>query len=88
MRMPFSGPNWPICPEQIFLAQTIIITFIYLLAPLIVQIKKKILPRIQSYEDALFLGPKWCQKSDINLLLNYWWLKNTEISLAECHFWL
>ena len=36
--MPFSGPNWPICPEQIFLAQTIIITFIYLLAPLIAQI--------------------------------------------------
>ena len=31
-----------------------------------------------------------CQKSksDINLLLKYWWLKNTEISLAESHFWL
>ena len=73
--------------------------------------------RIQSYEDAQFLGPKWpispnefffffkkpanepcffhsclstCQKSksDINLLVKYWWLKNTEISLAESHFWL
>ena len=30
-----------------------------------------------------------CQKSksDINLLLKYWWL-NTEISLAKSHFWL
>ena len=29
-----------------------------------------------------------CQKSksDINLLVKYWWLKNTEISLAESHF--
>ena len=31
-----------------------------------------------------------CQKSksDTNLLVKYWWLKNTEISLAESHFWL
>ena len=31
-----------------------------------------------------------CQKSksDMNLLVKYWWLKNTEISLAERHFWL
>ena len=30
-----------------------------------------------------------CQKSksDINLLVKYWWLKNTEISLAKRHFW-
>ena len=30
-----------------------------------------------------------CQKSksDINLLVKYWQLKNTEISLAERHFW-
>ena len=29
-----------------------------------------------------------CQKSklDINLLLKYWWLNNSEISLAESHF--
>ena len=29
-----------------------------------------------------------CQKSkpDINLLVKYWWLKNTDISLAEGHF--
>ena len=31
-----------------------------------------------------------CQKpkSDINLLVKYWQLKNTEISLANSHFWL
>ena len=31
-----------------------------------------------------------CQKSkwDINILVKYWRLKNTEISLAESHFWL
>ena len=27
-------------------------------------------------------------KSDINLLLKYWWLKNTEISLTKSHFCL
>ena len=27
-------------------------------------------------------------KSDINLLVKYWWFKNTEISLAESHFFL
>ena len=31
-----------------------------------------------------------CQKSksDINLLVKYWRLKNTKISLAKSHFWL
>ena len=163
--MPFSGPKWPICHEQFFLVQTIIITFIYLLALFIVQNLKKFLQQIQSYEDAPFLGPKWsicpkqffwgkiintiliyllthfnvqnlkkilpvypelwgctilgsklthfpkwefvlnkpvnepfffhsclstCQKSksDVNPLLKYWRLKNTEISLAKRHFWL
>ena len=42
-----------------FLVQTIIITFIYLLALFIVQNLKKFLQQIQSYEDAPFLGPKW-----------------------------
>ena len=73
------------------------------------KILKRFLQRIQSYEDAPFLGPKWpirsnesffrktvnkncsfhsclsaCQKSksDINLLVKYWRLKNTEMSLA------
>ena len=112
--VPFSGPKWPICPEQFF-GKTIIITFIYLLALFIVQNLKKFFQRIQSYEDAQFLGPKWpiypnknffrktvnepcffqsclstCQKSKsyITLLVKYWRLKNTEISLAESLFWL
>ena len=42
-----------------FLVQTIIITFIYLMALFIVENLKKLLPQIQSYEDVLFLGPKW-----------------------------
>ena len=55
----FRAQNTPICPEQNILVQTIIITFIYLLALFIVQNLKKFLQRIQSYEDAQFLGPKW-----------------------------
>ena len=51
--------NTPICPEQIFLAQTIIITFIYLLALFIVHNFKKFFQQIQSYEDVQCLGPKW-----------------------------
>ena len=38
------------------------------------------------FHSCLSIFHKW--KSDINRLLKYWWLKNTEISLAESHFWL
>ena len=76
--MPFSGPKWPICPERNFLAQTIIITFIYLLAIFTVQNFKKFLQRIQSYEDVPIFGTKWsiCPKQNffwkiINIILNY-----------------
>ena len=34
------------------------------------------------------LSPCQKSKSDINLLVKYWWLKNTEISLGESHFCL
>ena len=57
--VPCSGTKWPICHEQIFLVQTIIITFIYLMALFAVQNLKKFLQWIQSYEDAPFLDPKW-----------------------------
>ena len=50
----FSGP---FIMNKIFLVQTIIITFIYLLALFIVQNLKKFLRQIQSYEDVPFLGP-------------------------------
>ena len=51
--------NSPFVINKIFLVQTIIITFIYLLALFIVQNLKKFLQQIQSYEDVPFLGPKW-----------------------------
>ena len=110
------NPKWPICPKQIFFWKKLLRSFssAYRLLSLC-KILKRFLQRIQSYEDAPFLGPKWpirsnenffrkpvnkncsfhsclsaCQKSksDINLLVKYWQLKNTEISLAESHFWL
>ena len=111
----FRVQNSPFILKKFFLVQTIIITFIYLLVVFTVQNWKKKFQRIQSYEDAQFLGPKWpispnenffrkpvhepcffhsrlstCQKSksDINLFVKYWRLKNTEISLAESLFWL
>ena len=34
------------------------------------------------------LSTCWKSQSDINLLVKYWRLKNTEISLADRHFWL
>ena len=54
-----------------FLAETIAITLIYLLALFIVQNLKKFLQQIQSYEDAPFLGPKWsiCPKFFFGKLL-------------------
>ena len=55
----FRAQNGPFVMNKIFLVQTIIITFIYLLALFIVQNLKKFLQQIQSYEDAPFLGPKW-----------------------------
>ena len=53
----FRAQNDPFVMNKIFLVQTIIITFIYLLAFFIVQNLKKLLQRIQSYEDA----PFWAQ---------------------------
>ena len=60
------------------------IILIYLLALSLCKILKKFFQRIQSYEDAQFLGPKWPispnefmpifmpkSKSDINLLVKY-----------------
>ena len=74
----FRAQNGPFVMNKIFLVQTIIITFIYLLALFIVQNLKKFLQQIQSYEDAPFLGPKWsiCPKQIffwkiINIILIY-----------------
>ena len=55
----FRAQSGPFLLNKFFLVQTIIITFIYLLALFTVQNLKKFLQQIQSYEDAPFLGPKW-----------------------------
>ena len=55
----FQAQNDQFVLNKFLLVQTIIITFIYLLALFIVQNLKKFLQQIQSYEDAPFLGPKW-----------------------------
>ena len=60
MRMShFRAQNGSLVMNKIFLVQTIIITFIYLLAFFIAQNLKKFFQWIQSYEDASFWGPKW-----------------------------
>ena len=53
----FRAQNGSFVLNIFFLVQTIIITFIYLLALFIVQNLKKFLRQIQSYEDVPFLGP-------------------------------
>ena len=99
----FQAQNGAFAPNNFFWKIiNIILNIIYLLVHFIVRNFKKIFQQIQSYEDVQFLGPKWPispnenffrkhvnePKSDINRLEKYWQLKNTEISLAESHFWL
>ena len=55
----FHAQIGPFVMNKIFLVKTVIITFIYLLTIFIMQNLKKFLQRIQSYEDAPFLDPKW-----------------------------
>ena len=81
---PFLGPKWPICHEQNFLLQTIIITFIYLLALFIVQNLKNFLQRNQSYEDVPFLSPNWsiCPKQ----FFFFWKIDNIILIYLLAHF--
>ena len=74
----FWAQNYPFVLNKIFLVQTIITTFIYLMALFIVQNFNKFLQWIQSYEGAPFLGPNWsiCPKeiffwTIINIILIY-----------------
>ena len=64
----FRDQNGPFVMNNFFLLQTIIITFIYLLAFFNVQNFKKFFQQIQSYEDAQFLTPKW--SISLNLLMS------------------
>ena len=65
----FWAENDPFVMNNFFLVQTIIITFIYLLALFIVQNLKRFLQQIQSYEDA----PKWssCPKQFFQQIKSY-----------------
>ena len=95
----FRAQNGPFVMNKIFLVQTIIITFIYLLALFIVQNLKKFLQRIQSYEDVPFLGPKWSTPPPqiffwkiINIILIYllalFFVQNfKKILLADPELW-
>ena len=62
-----------------FFWKIINITFIYLLAPFIVQSFKKILPADAELEDMQFLGPKW----PISLNKIFFFSENLLISLVS-----
>ena len=66
----FRAQNDPFVLNKIFLVQTIIITFINLLAIFNLQNFEKILQRIQNYDDAPFLDPKWSNSPNQNFSEN------------------
>ena len=74
----------PFVLNKKFLVQTIVITFIYLLAPFIVQNLKKFWHWIQNYDDAPFLGPKWSFASNNFFLENYYYHSHLPISPFHC----
>ena len=67
----FWAQNTPICPDQIFLVQTIIITFIYLLAPFIVHCAK-------------FLENSYSRSRDIRMY--YFWAQNGPFAQMRIFF--
>ena len=83
----FQDQNGPFVIKDFFLVQTIIITFIYLLALFMVQNLKKFLQRIQSYENVKFSGRKWsiCPKQFffVKLLIPF---SSTYQPLSLCKF--
>ena len=74
----FLAQNDPFVLNKIFLVQTIIITFIYLLALFIVQNLKKFLQQIQSYEVCHF----WAQNGPFAPNKNFF-LKIIKITLIH-----
>ena len=74
----FWAQNGPFAPF-FFFWKIINITFIYLLAPFIVQSFKKILPADPELEDMQFLGPKW----PISLNKIFFFSENLLISLVS-----
>ena len=55
----FSGPKWSICPKKNFFGTNHCYFFHLPIGPFHLQNLKKILQRIQNYDDAPFLDPKW-----------------------------
>ena len=79
----FLDPKWSICPEQIFLVQTIIITFIYTLALFTVQNLKNSYSRSRVMRIHHF----WAQNSPfapIFFLEHYQYHSHLPISLFHC----
>ena len=75
----FRAQSCPFVLKKLFLVQTIVITFIYLLILFIVQNLKNFLQSIQSCDDAPFLGPKWTISPS-----NFFFLKNKKIIILIC----
>ena len=71
--VPFSGPKWSICSEQNFLVQTIIITFIYLLALFIMQIKKKTLTANPELWGCVIFGPQMVHLPQTKFIFEKYW---------------
>ena len=67
----FRAQNTPIWTEQNFLVQTIIITFIYLLALFIVQNLKKIRTADPELWECAIFGPKMVHLPQTIFFLNY-----------------
>ena len=57
--VPFSGPKWPICPEQFFFGTNHYYYCHLPIGPFDCAKSKKFLQWTQSYGDAPFLAPKW-----------------------------
>ena len=77
----FRAQNGPFVLDKIFLVQAIVIPFLYLLAIFIVRYSKKFLQRIQSYDDAPFLDPKWSICPPNNFFFeNYYYHSHLPIS--------
>ena len=68
----FQEQNGSFFLNKNFLAQAVVITFIYLLALFIVQNLKKFLQQIQNYEDVQFLDPIWPISPNENFFRNLW----------------
>ena len=81
----FRAQNTPICPEQNFLAQTIIVTFIYLLALFIGQNSKKNLTADPRLWGCTICGPKMVHLPQTKFFWeNYW--HHSHLPISPFHY--